>query len=143
MISWPRDQRVTWLCWKWLTDQLAKYGSHQCCGSRDIIQVGRKEVRKVDKYDYLITKCGNSTQFRMLFWHILYCKVQRSNFITKCDRLSLQSAWGSTKCDRLYYKVPQVVLSVTVTTKWDVTALLTSLFYRRNCKWIGFRKMHY
>ena len=25
--------------------------------------------------------------------------------ITKCDRLSLQSASGITKCDRLYYKV--------------------------------------
>ena len=40
-------------------------------------------------------------QFRRLFWHISYYKVRQSNFITKCDRLLLQSASGITKCDRL------------------------------------------
>ena len=58
-------------------------------------------------------------EFRRLFWHISYYKVRQSNFITKfdrlliqsasgitkCDRLLLQSASGTTKCDRLYYKV--------------------------------------
>ena len=53
------------------------------------------------------------------FFDILYCKTQQSNFVTKrnrlllqsalsitnCDRLLLQSASGITKCDRLYYKV--------------------------------------
>ena len=45
-----------------------------------------------------------TTQFCMFFWHISYCKVQQNNFITKCDRLLLQSASGITKCDS-YYKV--------------------------------------
>ena len=40
-------------------------------------------------------------QIRRLFWHISYYKVRQSNFITKCDRLLLQSAPGITKCDRL------------------------------------------
>ena len=70
-------------------------------------------------------------QFRRLFWHISYYKVRQSNFITKCDRLFLQSASGITKCDRLllqsasgitkcdrlYYKVRQVLQSVTVITE--------------------------
>ena len=74
-------------------------------------------------------------QFCRLFWHISYYKVRQSNFITKCDRLLLQSASGITKCDRLllqiasgitkcdrlYYKVRQVLQSATVITKWDVT----------------------
>ena len=37
-------------------------------------------------------------QFRRLFWHTSYYKVRQSNFITKCDRL--------------YYKVRQVLQSV-------------------------------
>ena len=65
-------------------------------------------------------------QFRRLFWHISYCKVCQSSFITKCERLLLQSASGITKCDRLllqstsgitkcdrlYYKVRQVYYKV-------------------------------
>ena len=43
-------------------------------------------------------------QIRRLFWHISYYKVPQRNFITKCDRLLLQSASGITKCDS-YYKV--------------------------------------
>ena len=43
-------------------------------------------------------------QFRRLFRHISSYKVRQSNFITKCDRLLLQSASGITKCDG-YYKV--------------------------------------
>ena len=58
-----------------------------------------------------------ATQFRRLFCHILYWKVQQSNFITKCDRLLLQSASGITKCDRRYYKVRQVLQSVPDITK--------------------------
>ena len=42
-----------------------------------------------------------TVQFRKLFWHISYYKVRQSNFITKCDRLLLQSVSGVTKCDRL------------------------------------------
>ena len=60
-------------------------------------------------------------QFRRLLWHILCYKVRQSSFITECDRLLLQSASGITKCDKLYYKVRQVLQSVTVITKWDVT----------------------
>ena len=60
-------------------------------------------------------------QFCRLFWHISYCKVQQSNFITKYDRLLLQNASGITKYDWRYYKVRQVLQSVTVVTEWDVT----------------------
>ena len=42
-------------------------------------------------------------------------------FITKCDRLLLQSASGITKYDRCYYKVRQVLQSATIITKWDAT----------------------
>ena len=87
-------------------------------------------------------------QFRRLFWHVLYHKVRQSNFITKCDRLllqgasgitkcdrlSLQNASGITKCDTLYYKVPQVLQSMTVITKWDVT--LVCCFCVFNVTWI-------
>ena len=57
-------------------------------------------------------------QFSRLFLQISYYKIGKvvllqsvTDFvqivlvITKCDRLSLQSASGITKCDRLYYKV--------------------------------------
>ena len=78
-----------------------------------------------------------TVQFRILFWHFSYDKVQESNFntkrdrlllqsasgITKCDRLLLQSGSGITKCDKLYYKVRQLLQSVTIITKWDVTVL--------------------
>ena len=71
-----------------------------------------------------------TTQFRKFLWHIPYFKKQQSNFITKCDRLLLESAPGITKCDRLllqsapditkcdrnYQKVRQVLQSVTVIT---------------------------
>ena len=62
-------------------------------------------------------------QIRRLFWHISYYKVRQSNFITNCDRLLLQNASGITKCDRIYYKVRQVLQSATVITKWDVTGV--------------------
>ena len=62
-------------------------------------------------------------QIRRLFWHISYYKVRQNNFITKCDRLLLQNASGITKCDRIYYKVRQVLQSATVITKWDVTGV--------------------
>ena len=61
--------------------------------------------------------------------------MQQSNFITKSDRLLLESGSGITKsdrlflesgsditkCDRLYYKVRQVLQSGTVITKRGVT----------------------
>ena len=75
-----------------------------------------------------------ATLFPSLFWHVSSCKKQQSSFITKCDRLLLQYASGITKFNRLlwqsapgiakcgtrYYKVHQVLQSVTVSTKWDV-----------------------
>ena len=59
-------------------------------------------------------------QFRRLFWHISYNKVRQSNFITKYERLLLQSVSGITKvwqtvitkCVR-YYKVQQLMQSGT------------------------------
>ena len=50
-------------------------------------------------------------QIRRLFWHISYYKVPQGTFITKCNRLLLQSASGITKCDRIYYKVRQLLQS--------------------------------
>ena len=52
-------------------------------------------------------------QIRKLFWHISYYKVRQSIFITKCDRMLLQSASGITKCDRL------LLQSVSGITKCD------------------------
>ena len=57
-------------------------------------------------------------QFGRLFKHISYYKAWQSNFITKCERLLLQSASGITKCDRLLLQVRQVLQSVTSVTKW-------------------------
>ena len=39
----------------------------------------------------------------------------------KWDRLILESVSGIKKCDRGYYKVRQVLSSVTVITKWEET----------------------
>ena len=52
--------------------------------------------------------------------------LQSVSGITKCDKLLLQSASGITKCDRLYYKARQVLQSVTIITKSDVTEQLQS-----------------
>ena len=74
------------------------------------------------------------TDSRRLFRQISYYKVQQNNFIikcdkllsrsvsdiTKCDRLLFQSVSGITKCCRLYYKVCQVLQSVTVVSDWDI-----------------------
>ena len=105
MITGPRDQRVTWICWRWpfiLNHQSAKYDGHKSCWSRGIIQEGRKIYR----YYYLITKYDNSISYA--FWHISYKLWQV--VITKCVRYCkvwqtlLESASGITKCDS-YYKV--------------------------------------
>ena len=40
--------------------------------------------------------------------------LQSVSGITKCDRMLLQSASGITKCDRLYYKVRLALQSATV-----------------------------
>ena len=37
----------------------------------------------------------------------------------------LYSVTGITKCDKIYYKVWQVLQSVTIITKWDVTPFMT------------------
>ena len=70
-------------------------------------------------------------QFCRIFW----LQSAEKNLITKCGRLLLksalgitkygslliQSASGITKCDRLYYKVHQILQSVIDMMKWDVT----------------------
>ena len=50
--------------------------------------------------------------------------LQSASGIPKCGRLLFQSAWGIRKCDRFYYKVRQVLQSVAVITKWDVIVYL-------------------
>ena len=40
-------------------------------------------------------------QIHRLVWHISYYKASKSSFITKCDRLLLQSVSDIKKCDRL------------------------------------------
>ena len=79
------------------------------CGSRDIIDIGRRVRRYID---VKILLQSVTTQFRRLYLHILYCKKQQSNFITKFNRLLLQSASGITKCDRLYFKVQSVTVNI-------------------------------
>ena len=78
----------------------------------------RRRIRMI-----ILLQCV-TIQIRRLFWHISHYKVQQSNFITKCDRLLLQSASGITKCDRLHYKARQVLQSVTIIVKSDVTEQL-------------------
>ena len=71
---------------------------------------------------YLIILLQSVTiQVRWLFWHISYYKARQSNFITKCERLLLESVSGITKCDRFYYKMHQVLQIAAVVTKWEVT----------------------
>ena len=41
----------------------------------------------------------------------------KSIVVTKCGRLLLQNASGTTSCDRFYYRVRQVLQSATVITK--------------------------
>ena len=92
LITWPCDQRVTWLCLKLsfsLTHQPSKYGSHNSCGNRDMIQEGRKD-RQIS---------------------LSYYKVRQFNFVAFFDILQ------SAKCKKVvllqsvtgcYYKVRQV-----------------------------------
>ena len=51
--------------------------------------------------------------------------MRQSDFITKCDRQLLQSASAPTKCYRLYYKVRQVLRSVTQTTPSNICTTFT------------------
>ena len=53
----------------------------------------------VDMYDYFIIECSNSIS--QAFWHSLYHNVRQRNFITKCDKLLLESALDTAKCERL------------------------------------------
>ena len=78
----------------------------------------RRRIRMI-----ILLQCV-TIQIHRLFWHISYYKVQESNFITKCDRLLLQSASGITKCPRLCYKARQVLQSLTIIAKSDVTEQL-------------------
>ena len=80
-------------------------------------------------------------QLRRLFWHISYYKVRQINFITKSDRLLLQSASGITDFDRLYYKVRQVLKSATVVKKWDVTTSQVQQTWEHGSTWKINRKM--
>ena len=53
-----------------------------------------------------------TAQFRRIFWHTSYRKVRQSNFITKCDRLLLQSVSSIAERDRRHYKVHQLIQNV-------------------------------
>ena len=85
-----------------------------------------------------------TTQFSRLFWHISYFKKQKSNFITKLDRLLLQSASGIKKCDRLLLESASditdcdklLLQSVSDTTKCDSYYKVR----RNNCRgnWLVF-----
>ena len=104
MITWPCDQKVTWICCRSLSPlahQPGKYGGQKSCRRRDIIYVGTKLWNWMDM---IILLQGVTTQFHRFFWHILFCKVQQSNFFAKCDNLLLQGSSGITNCDN-YYKV--------------------------------------
>ena len=72
-------------------------------------------------------------QFRRLFWHISYYKVRQSNFITKCDRLLLQSASGITKCDRLLLQSVSGITKYDVVTRRDLTRVAVGVFIEWIC----------
>ena len=69
------------------------------------------------RYNLFYISKAVAIQFRALFWHIWYCKVWQA-VITKCVRYHT--------CDRIYYKVCEILQSVTVITKWDVTFVQTT-----------------
>ena len=97
---WPRDRRVTHLCWQWslsLTHKSAKCGGHRSCGSGGLI-FSQLYCKKKDTYDYLITKCDNAIS--QAFFDIFR--------ITECGKVILLES--VTDC---YYKVRQVLRSVT------------------------------
>ena len=60
------------------------------------------------RHKTVITKCDRSL-------------LQTASGITKCDKLLLQIASGIAIYDQLYYKMRQVLQSVTVIIKGDVT----------------------
>ena len=60
------------------------------------------EGRKIDRYDYLITKCDNSISQAFLTYFVLQSATKQ--FYYKVSKLLFQSASGITKCDS-YYKV--------------------------------------
>ena len=54
-----------------------------------------------------------TVQFCRLFGHISYYKVRQSNFVTKCGRLLLQVCQVLKSVTDCYYKVHQVLQTVT------------------------------
>ena len=79
----------------------------------------------------LTTKCDKKTShtlfgpFSKTLLQIVANRESFTNFkliITKCDKALLQSVTGITKWDRIYYKVWEVLQSVTVITKRNLTS---------------------
>ena len=98
LFTWP-SHNLRWFVT--LNYQSAKYGGCKPCGSKDIIEVGRKVA-----YDYLIRKVR---QISFVYFVDMF-HIAKSNKV-----ILLQSVKGC------YYEVRQVLQSVTVITKWDVT----------------------
>ena len=76
-----------------------------------------------------ITKCGKITSLTLFgsFWkNLLQRGTNRKNFtnfktiITMDDKKSVQSVTDILKWHRIYYKLWQLLQSLTITTKWDV-----------------------
>ena len=61
-----------------------------------------------------------TTKFRRLFGIL---RITKSSNVVLLQNVSLllKSASGTTKCDRLYYKMRQILQSVTVIIKCDIT----------------------
>ena len=81
----PCDFRVMRIGWVWslsFTHQSAKCGGHKSRGSGSILIF---DVRRRIRMIILLQKVA--MQFRRLFWHISFHKVQQTNFISKYDRL--------------------------------------------------------
>ena len=180
----PHDERVKWQCRWWPSRSglvVIRFVQVEIwfVFAFNLSTIFKASSRSAWLSDYKVWK----SSFVGFFWHISSDKVRQSNFITKCDRLLLESSPDITKCDKLfpagnyifkvnkrntrtrceicsklkvklyvlvslllnlnifppagllqstsdvtkcdrrYYKVHQMLRSVTVTTKWDVTQM--------------------
>ena len=76
-----------------------------------------------EEYIGISSKCDYSISQTFLTYFEF--ESAANDFITKCDRQLLQSASATTKCYRLYYKVRQVLQSVTQTTPSNICTTFT------------------
>ena len=102
-LIWPRDERVKWQCQWWLSRSglvVIRFVQVEIwfVFAFNLSSIFKASSRSAWLSDYKVWK----SSFVGFFWHISSDKVRQSNFITKCDRLLLESSPDITKCDKLF-----------------------------------------